>query len=184
MGFATSRGALLALALGAAGAAPPAAARVLDSSPAGFTVENVVIVPVTPSVAWDGLVNDVDQWWPKDHSWFATDGRFRIEPRAGGCFCEVAGRREALHMIITFADPGSLLRMVGGLGPLQGMGLQGALEWRLKPVAAGTQITLRYVAGGYAPEPLAKLAPVVDRVQGQQLGGLAAHLGAKPDRPK
>jgi hypothetical protein len=78
---------------------------------------------------------------------------------------------------VTFVDPGRTLRMTGGLGPLQGMGLDGALEWRLAPADdGGTKITLWYRAGGYTPDDLGKFVPVVDQVQGVQLGGLADFL--------
>jgi hypothetical protein len=78
-------------------------------------------------------------------------------------------------------DPGKLLRLTGGLGPLQGMGLTGVLEFRLVPTdAGGTTITMFYRAGGYTPDDLSKLAPVVDRVQALQIGGLAALLGGGP----
>ena len=85
-------------------------------------------------------------------------------------------------MSVTFVDPGKLMRMTGGLGPLQGMGLHGALEWRFVEENGGTRITLWYRAGGYAPDDLTKFVPVVDKVQGLQLGGLAEHLRkqAKP----
>ena len=89
-----------------------------------------------------------------------------------------AGDRQAQHLQVTFVDPGKTLRLVGGLGPLQGMGLHGALEFRLAAAGDGrTRITLWYRAGGYTPDDLAKFAPEVDRVQAQQLGGLATHLG-------
>jgi uncharacterized protein YndB with AHSA1/START domain len=181
MSHAASR-AVLSLSL-AATLSLPAAAEVLDSSPAGFTVRNVVTVPVPPARAWQAMVDDVDRWWPKDHSWFGAAGRFRIEPHAGGCFCEVAGPREALHMQVSFVDPGVALRMIGGLGPLQGMGLHGALDWQFEAVDGGTRITLRYVAGGYTTEDLVAFAPIVDKVQGLQLGGLARFLGAAPAAP-
>jgi uncharacterized protein YndB with AHSA1/START domain len=154
----------------------PLQAKVLHSSAHGFTLENSIEVPADPAATWAALVHDVDQWWPKDHSWFGKAGEFRIEPRAGGCFCEVAGERQSMHMQITFADPGRLLRMTGGLGPLQGMGLSGALDWKLEKAGTGTRITLRYVVGGYATEDLLQFAPIVDQVQGIQLGGLGAHL--------
>ena len=64
----------------------------------------------------------------------------------------------------------------GALGPMQGMGLTGILEWRLQAADGGTRITLWYRAGGYSPDDLRQLAPVVDRVQGLQLGGLANYL--------
>lgn len=84
-------------------------------------------------------------------------------------------------MRVAFVDPAATLRLLGGLGPLQGMGLHGVMEWRLEPLNEGTRITLRYRAGGYAPDDLTELAPVVDSVQAQQLGALAAYLnGGRP----
>lgn len=154
-------------------------AAVLDKSAAGFTIENTVTVPVEPKAAWRAFVHDVDRWWPKDHSWWGKDGRFSIDPRAGGCFCEVSGKRSAQHMRVAFVDPPHTMRLLGALGPLQGMGLDGAMEWKFEPVDGGTKITLRYVAGGYTTTDLVKFAPIVDQVQGIQLNRLAAYLQKK-----
>lgn len=154
-----------------------APAAVKDATAGGFTVENAEVVPVDADTAWKALVQDVDRWWPKDHSWWGQASKLSIDARAGGCFCEIAGARQAQHMTVTFVDPGKTLRMIGGLGPLQGMGLSGALEFRLAPVdGGGTRVTLFYRAGGYSPDDIGKFAPVVDKVQAQQLGGLAAYL--------
>lgn len=153
-------------------------AEVKSASAAGFSIENVQEVPVDVATAWQALVNDVDRWWPREHTWWGEAATMSIDPRAGGCFCEIAGAQQAQHMTITFVDPPRLLRMLGGLGPLQGMGLHGALEWQLEPAAAATRITLRYQVGGYTPEDLSQFAPAVDQVQGLQLGGLADYLRA------
>ena len=167
-----------------AAAAVPAA--VVTATPAGLAVENAEVVPLDPAAAWAGLVGDVDRWWPRDHTWWGADSRLSIDASAGGCFCEVAGARQARHMEVAFVDPPGHLRMLGGLGPFQGMGLHGVLDWRLEPVEGGTRITLRYQVGGFTTDDLSQLAAVVDRVQAQQLGGLAAHLrsqaagGARP----
>lgn len=156
-------------------------AEVKNVSASGFTIENTRVVPVDAGTAFKALVDSVDRWWPKDHTWWGKEGTLSIEPRAGGCFCERAGSREALHMLVTFVDPGQTLRMTGGLGPLQAMGLHGALEFRFAPAKeGGTAITLYYRAGGYTPDDLSELAPVVDKVQGMQLGGLAEFLGVRP----
>lgn len=154
-----------------------AGAEVKDAAAGGFTIENRQTVPMDAGTVWQALVGDVDRWWPRDHSWWGAESRLSIDPRAGGCFCESAGDRQAQHMTVTFVDPGKTLRLLGGLGPLQGMGLHGALEFQLAPAqGGGTSITLRYRVGGYSPEDLGKFAPVVDRVQGVQLAGLADYL--------
>ncbi|GAB3356053.1 SRPBCC family protein [Lysobacter tyrosinilyticus] len=157
----------------------PAHAEVKDARPNGFTLENSQVVPVDAKTAWDALVNHVGEWWPKDHTWWGDASKLSIQPRAGGCFCEIDGPRQAWHMTVTFVDPERTLRMTGGLGPLQGMGLDGALEWRLAKAEGGTRITLWYRAGGYTPDDLSKFVPVVDQVQDVQLGGLADYLRAK-----
>lgn len=170
-------GAVVGALLGAHLGGSPATAEVKSASPAGFLIENVEVAPVETATAWSALVNDVDRWWPKDHAWWGEESTLSIEPRAGGCFCEIAGERQARHLTVTVADPPTLLRLTGGLGPLQGMGLHGALEWRLEPVEEGTRISMRYQAGGYSPDDLSRLAPIVDRVQAAMLGSLAAYLG-------
>jgi uncharacterized protein YndB with AHSA1/START domain len=169
---------------GAIAALPSIAqAEVKDATAAGFTVENTRVVTVDAATAFKALVERVDEWWPKDHTWCGKEGRLSIDARAGGCFCERAGGREAMHMTVAFVDPGRTLRMVGGLGPLQGMGLSGALEFRFAPAptGGGTTITLYYRAGGYTPDDLRPLAAVVDKVQATQLAGLADLLGRRTD---
>jgi uncharacterized protein YndB with AHSA1/START domain len=151
-------------------------AEVIDSRADGFTVDNSVVVKADAHTAYTALIEDVDRWWPKDHTWFGEASTLSIDPRAGGCFCEIDGARQVQHMSIGFVEPGKLLRMLGGLGPMQGMGLYGALDWTFTPVDGGTRLGLRYVVGGYSSEDLGKLAPVVDQVQRQQLGGLAQWL--------
>lgn len=159
----------------------PASATVLDVAANGFTIENSLTVPTDAMTAYRALINDVGRWWPADHTWWGKVENLSIQARAGSCFCELNGEQQAQHMTVSLADPGKLLRMLGGLGPLQGMGLSGTLEWRFAPAdkdkpEAGTRITLWYRAGGYAPKDISGFVPVVDRVQAQQLGGLGDFL--------
>ncbi|WP_374602535.1 SRPBCC family protein [Arenimonas sp.] len=154
-----------------------AAAGVKDSRPEGFTLENSASVPASADETWEALVNHVGRWWPADHTWWGESGNLSIEARAGGCFCERDGDRQARHLEVVFVDPGKTLRLAGGLGPLQGMGLDGTLEFRLAAAdEGGTRITLWYRVGGYSPDDLSQFAPVVDRVQAQQLDGLVQFL--------
>lgn len=162
---------------------PCVLAEVKDSAADGFTIENAGWVPQAPLDVWQALTHEVGRWWPADHTWWGDATKLSIEAKAGGCFCEIDGDRQALHMTVVFVDPGKLLRMTGGLGPLQGMGLQGVMEWRLAAENDGTSVTLFYRAGGYAPDDLAAFAPVVDKVQAVQLGGLVDLLKARAANP-
>lgn len=157
-----------------------APAAVKDAGPSGFTLENSETVPVDPATAWTALVENVGRWWPADHTWWGDASKLSIQPRAGGCFCEIDGDRQAWHMSVVFVDPGKLMRMTGGLGPLQGLGLHGALEWRFDAIDDDTRISLHYRAGGYSPDDLSKFAPIVDRVQALQLRSLANFLRGAP----
>lgn len=167
----------LTLLLACQFACAPAKAEVIYIVDTGFSVENRVRIHQPAERVWQALIQQVDQWWPKDHSWW--EGTFTIDPHAGGCFCERKGGQSALHMMITLVDPGQLMRMTGGLGPLQGLGLSGVLDWQLSPDENNsqvTQVTLTYRVNGYLPGGLAGLAPVVDQVQALQLGGLLNFL--------
>lgn len=169
---------LTTLLLLATAFALPAYAEVKDATPAGFTVENSVLIAASPARVWQAMTADIDHWWPKDHSWWGKAARLSIDARAGGCFCEIADAQQAQHLQVVFVDPEKTLRMTGALGPMQGMGLHGVAEWTLQAEGAATRVTWRYRAGGYSPDDLRVLAPVVDKVQAQQLDGLARWLQA------
>ena len=101
---------------------------------------------------------------------------FYIETKAGGCFCEVSGDKSAEHMRISFVEPQKLLRMTGGLGPLQGMGMYGSMDWKFSEESGVTTVILKYKVSGYSPDGFEQLAPIVAKVQGLQLEGLKTFL--------
>ncbi len=158
--------------------ATPANAEVKYASHSGFVIENTQSTTANADRAWQALVDQTDNWWPKDHSWWR--GTFSIDTSAGGCFCERSGVNSAEHMRISLVQPTSTLVMTGGLGPLQGMGVYGALTWKLDAIDTGTRITLTYRVQGYAPpDGFADFAPVVDRVQSQQLNSLIRFIAGQ-----
>ncbi len=140
--------------------------------PFGFIIENQVQIHQPANQAWNALVNHVDDWWPSDHTWWGDNQNLSISAVAGGCFCEIDGDKQAEHMRIVFVEPGKLLRMSGGLGPLQGMGLHGALDWTFTTEENKTTVTLRYQVSGINKDGFTELAPIVDRVQASQLSAL------------
>jgi hypothetical protein len=154
----------------------PCSAEVKFISDTGFIVENKIHTSKSSEFAWQTLVEKVEQWWPKDHTWWGEKGQLSIGSKAGECFCETSGDNSAEHMRISFVEKNKLMRMTGGLGPLQGMGMYGALEWQFSEVAEGTQITLSYKVTGINPDGFAQLAPIVSSVQSVQLNALKAYL--------
>ena len=77
------------------GAAVPAAHAHVDAIGShGFVLTNTAVSTASAPLLWEYLVNDVDQWWPEDHTWW--EGTLSIDPRAGGCFCEKNDRQQTL----------------------------------------------------------------------------------------
>ena len=72
-------------------------------------------------------------------------------------------------MTVVFADPGRLLRLDGGLGPLQSMAVSGVLTFELKPGEKGTDVEVTYVVGGYSRGGFKDIASGVDAVLAAQI---------------
>lgn len=148
-----------------------AQAEVLDSADNGFTVRHKVVVKATPEHVWASLI-DIAHWWNGEHSWSGNAANFSLDARPGGCWCEKLPNGGVVHQTVVFLDVNKVLRLNGALGPMQGMGLVGVSTFSLKPQDKDTVLELTYVAGGYRPGGLAKFAPNVDAVLGEQVGRL------------
>lgn len=167
---------LVALALGMATA--PAQAEVRSSGPTHFTVESRAVVAATPAEAFT-MLGSPGEWWSGAHTYSGDATNMKMELKAGGCFCESVPRSNGTveHMRVVHAQPGAMLRLQGGLGPLQAEAVAGTLTWSLKAVEGGTEITQTYVVSGHVSSGMEALAPLVDRVLAEQLSGLQKRLG-------
>lgn len=154
-----------------------ALAEVKSSSPNGFEVETRSVVAAAPAETWAALVR-VQDWWSDDHTYSGSAANLRLDPRAGGCFCETVPQDGGSieHLRIVYARPGKTLRLHGGLGPLQAQGVAGTFTWALKAVPGGTEVTQTYIIGGNLRGGGEALAPAVDKMLAEQLGRLKAHL--------
>lgn len=155
--------------LGAGGAS----AEVLDAAAGGFSTRYSVDISANRLQVYESLVDDVGKWWSDDHTVSGSAANLYINARAQGCFCEVLGDEASLvHMTVTFANPGVILRMTGGLGPLGLMGVAGNMTFALEEIEDATTVTLQYAVGGYTPGGLEKVAPAVDGVLAEALDRL------------
>lgn len=69
-------------------------------------------------------------------------------------------------MTISYVDPNNEIKMLGGLGPLQMMGINGGMSWKFEAIDENnTKITFHYQVSGYVSGGMTKLAPIVDKVQ-------------------
>ena len=148
-------------------------ADVKDSSPGGFTVVNETIVEASRDVVWLAAIDDVGLWWNSDHTVSGDSSRLSITARPQGCFCESFGPGAGVvHLSVTMVNPGVVLRLTGGLGPLGLMGVNGNMTWEFETVEAGTKVKFTYAVGGYRPEGLDTIAGPVDFVIGEALARL------------
>lgn len=184
---------LLRLGLAAAGLvlASPLAAEVREVSDAGFVVQLGIDVPASPAETWSALLAP-SRWWNAKHTFSQSSANLSIDPRAGGCFCEVlpnlqspnaAPRGSAEHMRVIYLERPRALRMSGALGPLQAGAGTGTLTVILKPHEAGTRILWEYAYGGYLRGEAQSMAALTDRMLSDQLLRLGSELGAAVKSP-
>jgi uncharacterized protein YndB with AHSA1/START domain len=147
-------------------------AEVVDAQANGFEVRQAVHIAAPPERVYDALAH-IGAWWDSAHTYSGDASHLSLEPKAGGCFCEVlADGGSAAHMRVVLAQPGKVLRLDGALGPMQQMGATGHLTWALTAKDGGTELTQTYDVGGYAKGGLADLAAPVDHVMGEQAARL------------
>ena len=155
----------------------PIRADVLDAAPGGFSTQSVIETTRDRMFAYAAFVQGIGEWWNPDHTVSGSSAALYLDPRPMGCFCESLGTGAGLvHMTVTFANPGVMLRLSGGLGPLGLLGVAGNLTVEFEDIPAGTRITMRYVVGGYTPDGLESLAGPVDSVLSEQLDRFNTYL--------
>jgi uncharacterized protein YndB with AHSA1/START domain len=156
-----------------------AAAEVSVKGPTGFVVQQRVDVPVSPQRAYEAFTRIAD-WWSGSHSFSGDAKNITLDVKPGGCWCEALPQGGFVrHMELVHAAPGSRLVFSGGLGPLQSMGVAGAMTVTFEPVASvnSTRVTLRYDVGGRDDKGFTDIAGLVDGVLGEQMTRYGAYAG-------
>ena len=104
-------------------------------------------------------------------------GLQKADARPGGCFCEVLeGRGGIEHLRVIHSAPGELLRLSGGLGPLQETAVNGTMTFTFTRQSEGTTLALSYALSGYLPGGLPAVTPAIESVLAQQLQRLKSFL--------
>ncbi|MFH1143923.1 MAG: SRPBCC domain-containing protein, partial [Candidatus Eisenbacteria bacterium] len=143
----------------------PGRAEVRATSASGFLVRSEVPIAAPPGAVYKVLVDRLGEWWDPAHTFSGDSRNLSLDARPGGCFCEsLPGGGGVSHMTVVYVAPGSVLRMSGGLGPLQEYGLVGNMTLNLSETDAGTTLELIYSVGGYYPADFKDIAPAVDGV--------------------
>lgn len=174
-------------ALAALGLAAPAAAEVTETSADHFVTNDSATVKADTRATWLALTAP-GGWWDDAHTWSGKASNMTLVPQGGGCFCEripetdtatqVGLAGSVQHMAVVMANPMKVLRMRGGLGPLQSEPVDGVLTITMQAAkGGGTKIVWEYVVAGHMRFPIATISKAVDVVMSQQLGHLADKLG-------
>jgi uncharacterized protein YndB with AHSA1/START domain len=155
-------------------------AEVSETRENGFVIQSVVMADSPPAQVYRDLLR-VARWWDPAHTWSGSAKNLRLEPSAGGCFCEkLADGGSVQHGRVVFAQPGKLLRITAALGPLQEMPVTAVLTFTLAPDGPGTRITMTYRVAGSLTMESTKLAAGVDKVMGIQLSRLRDFASGRP----
>ena len=156
-----------------------ARAEVASSASNGFVVRYSFIVEAPPQTAYRKFV-DIRGWWDSEHTFSGSAANLQMTPNPGGCWCEkLPDNGFVRHMDVIYAAPGKAIRLSGGLGPLQTMAVTAAADVQFTADGANTRVTFTYAVGGYAPNGLGELAPVVDGVLASQLVRYRAFAGIR-----
>ena len=97
----------------------------------GFLTSNEVVIQAPPDRVYRALLR-VGKWWDPAHTYSGDAEQLQLDARPGGCFCEqIPGKGAIEHMRVVYVSGNSTLRLAGGLGPLQELGVTCSLTWNL-----------------------------------------------------
>jgi len=142
-------------------------------TPNGFLVKFEVSVNAPAAKVYDVLVGQVGSWWNPEHTYSHDAKNLSIDPRPGGCFCEKLPNGGGIeHLRVVYVAPREVLRLSGGLGPLQASGVAGTLTWKLTGDGDHTRVQLSYSVGGFMVGGFDKIASGVESMLNEQLNRL------------
>ncbi|MBS0589624.1 MAG: SRPBCC domain-containing protein [Proteobacteria bacterium] len=125
-------------------------------------------------------ITGVARWWDASHTYSGNASNLSLDARAGGCWCEqLADGGSVQHMTVLAAMPGRMLRLSGGLGPLQSGAVNATMTWTIKHAGEGSEVDMSYLVDGYYPGGLAAVRDDVDAVLAHQVERLRAYIDAR-----
>ena len=159
--------------------AAPASSEVVSAGANGFVIRHVAELPAPPQRAFAAF-GQLPRWWNPDHSYSGKAANLRLVLAPGGCFCERLPGGGIEHMRVALVQPGERVVLVGALGPVLFDAVAGSMDVRfIAGTAGGTRVTMEYKVAGFANGGADKLAPIVDRVLGEQLRRYAGFASAR-----
>ncbi len=150
-----------------------AGAEVKFAAADAFLIEQRYTIAAPAAKIWESLRHP-ERWWPADHTWSGKRENLSLVAEAGACFCERWDGGSVEHGRVVMVLNGKLLRLSASLGPLQELAVSGVITIALEEKDGATSVVVTHRVSGDPSQKLDQLAPIVDQVNGQQFGGLAA----------
>ena len=150
-----------------------AGADVKSATPDSMLIEYRYTIAVPASKVWETLLHP-ERWWPADHTWSGKRENLSLGAEVGGCFCERWDGNSVEHGRVVMVMPQKMLRLDAALGPLQEMAISGVITFALAEKDGATTLLVTHRVSGDPSHKLDQIAPIVDKVNGLQFGGLAA----------
>lgn len=146
----------------------PAAGDVVKSSPNGFVVTAEQTVRLSAADAYTAFVRDFNKWYDAAHSYSGRSENLSLDMEKHCMLEKLPDGGFVRHMEIVYHQPGKVLRLSGGLGPLQEMGVAGALTFAFAESEGHTTVLMTYAVTGADHSGLdAIAAPVSEVLTGQ-----------------
>jgi hypothetical protein len=143
-------------------------AEIADSAANGFTVKLAFHIEAAPQDVYRGVIH-VGDWWDPMHTYSHDARNLSIDDKPMGCFCEKLPHGGGVrHLEVVYADPGRLLVLTGGLGPLQSIATAGSMTIQVGADGGGTKLTVQYTVNGYLAAGMNSWAAPVDSMLTQQ----------------
>ena len=163
--------------------ASPAAAEVVSAGANGFEVRHSVNLVIPQQKAFSAF-SEVQNWWSKDHTYSGNAANLSLQLKPGGCFCERLDNGGGIeHLRVTYVQPGERIVLSGSLGPLLYEATNGVMDVKVERIAGGSRITMDYKAAGFAKGGATELAPIVDKVLGEQMKRLRVYSAGGAPKP-
>lgn len=158
--------------------APSARADITSATPSSFVIEAETEIAAPPERVWRALTR-IDRWWSSAHTHSGDASNLRLDARAGGCWCERWGNGQSVEharvVMVMEREGVRTLRVIGGLGPLQAMGVTGVLTFTVAPLPNGAKVTMTYRVTGDPSLNLNAVAEPVNNVLMEQIGRLTRY---------
>jgi hypothetical protein len=160
-----------------------ARAAVVDAAPDRFSLAVSFETQASPDAAFSALT-DISLWWAPDQTSSGHAIAMSLDTTPGGCLCEAWPDGLTKHAEVVQVRFGTMIRLVGAMGPLQELGVSEVQDLTVEPSSAGARVKWTASVKGVPSDRLQMIAPVVDALIVDQMGRLQRYLATGSPEPE